>query len=243
MVGADGQHSAVRGLAFGSEDRFEHHLGYTVAAFETEGYRPRDDDVYVSFCLPGRQVARFALRGDRTLFLFVFATPPGPAGANDAEAHKAMLHAAFGAAGWECPQILRLLDRCDDLYFDRVSQIRMTGWSRGRVGLVGDAAFCPSLLAGQGSALAMAAAYVLAGELATNSIETAFSRHEQRLQAFIAGKQDAARRFATSLVPATRLGLFVRDQVTKLFRIPFVAHGVLGRSLLDRFELPSYPIR
>lgn len=48
---------------------------------------------------------------------------------------------------------------------DRVSQIRMDTWSNGRVGLIGDAAFCPSLLAGQGSALAMIAAYALAGEL------------------------------------------------------------------------------
>jgi 2-polyprenyl-6-methoxyphenol hydroxylase-like FAD-dependent oxidoreductase len=45
------------------------------------------------------------------------------------------------------------------------NQIRMDTWSRGRVGLVGDAAFCVSLLAGQGSALAMTAAYVLAEEL------------------------------------------------------------------------------
>ena len=36
--------------------------------------------------------------------------------------------------------------------------------------LVGDAAFCPSLLAGQGSALAMIGAYVLAGELGQASL-------------------------------------------------------------------------
>src|SRR5271165_1803307 len=54
----------------------------------------------------------------------------------------------------------------DEVYFDRVSQIQMDTWSQGRVGLIGDAAFCPSLLAGQGAALAMTAAYVLAGELA-----------------------------------------------------------------------------
>ena len=80
-------------------------------------------------------------------------------------AQKALLNAKFGDAGWECPQILAALDESDDLYFDRVSQIRMDAWSKGRVALVGDAAFCVSLLAGQGSALAMAAAYVLAGEL------------------------------------------------------------------------------
>jgi 2-polyprenyl-6-methoxyphenol hydroxylase-like FAD-dependent oxidoreductase len=240
VVGADGQHSAVRALTFGSEDMFEHHLGYTVAAFEARGYRPRDEDVYVSYGRPGRQVARFALHDDRTLFLFVFATPPGATGASDDKTHKAILHAAFGGAGWECPHILAALDRCDDVYFDRVSQIRMAGWARGRVGLVGDAAFCPSLLAGQGSALAMAAAYVLAGELAENGVEKGFGRYEQRLREFIAGKQDAAQRFAGSFAPATRLGLFVRDQVTRLFRIPFVADAVLGRGVLDRFELPEY---
>ena len=60
------------------------------------------------------------------------------------------------------------MESTDEVYFDRVSQIRMDTWSQGRVGLVGDAAFCPSLLAGQGAALAMTAAYVLAGELGAN---------------------------------------------------------------------------
>ena len=58
------------------------------------------------------------------------------------------------------------MDSTDEVYFDRVSQIQMDTWSQGRVGLIGDAAFSPSLLAGQGAALAMTAAYVLAGELA-----------------------------------------------------------------------------
>jgi 2-polyprenyl-6-methoxyphenol hydroxylase-like FAD-dependent oxidoreductase len=37
----------------------------------------------------------------------------------------------------------------------------MNTWSQGRVALIGDAAFCSSLLAGQGAALAMIAAYVV----------------------------------------------------------------------------------
>ena len=47
-------------------------LGYHVAAFEVEGYRPRDELVYVSHAVPGRQISRFSLRDDKTLFLFVF---------------------------------------------------------------------------------------------------------------------------------------------------------------------------
>ncbi len=73
VVGADGLHSRVRRLAFGPQDRFEKRLGYMVAAFETTGYRPRDEEVYVMFSDPGRMVGRVALRDDRTLFLFVFS--------------------------------------------------------------------------------------------------------------------------------------------------------------------------
>jgi len=245
LVGADGLHSAVRGLAFGSQDRFERYLGYAVAAFEARGYRPRDENVYVSHSLPGKQIARFALRDDRTMFLFVFAAAKNRLpGSHDAEAQKAILRSEFGRAGWECPQILAALDDCQDLYFDRVSQIRLNQWSRERVTLIGDAAFCPSLLAGQGSALAMVAAYVLAGELAKadGGIQRALARYHELLGPFIGDKQEAAERFAGSFAPKSHLGLFIRNQTTKLLGIPLVARLVLGRSLLDRLDLPHYPM-
>lgn len=72
IVGADGLHSKVRELVFGPENEFEKSLGYYVAAFDVEGYRPRDELVYVGYATPGRQIARFSLRNDRTMFLFVF---------------------------------------------------------------------------------------------------------------------------------------------------------------------------
>jgi 2-polyprenyl-6-methoxyphenol hydroxylase-like FAD-dependent oxidoreductase len=55
VVGADGLHPRVRRLAFGPETRFEVSLGSHVAAFDVEGYRPRDELVYVSHGVPGRQ--------------------------------------------------------------------------------------------------------------------------------------------------------------------------------------------
>ncbi|MGO9699317.1 MAG: FAD-binding domain [Xanthobacteraceae bacterium] len=243
VIGADGLHSAVRKLVFGPEDRFEKYLGYYVAAFEVDGYPNRDEQVYVSYEFPGKQVARFAMREGRTLFLFVFAAnEPLPIDPRDTSSQKTRLHAEFDYGGWECPQIMTELDSCDDLYFDSVSQIRLDSWSRGRVALVGDAAFCPSLLAGQGSALAMIAAYVLAGELATaDRVQIAFRRYEQLLQPFIIGKQKAAERFARSFAPKTQFGLFVRNQVTKAFAIPLVASLTLGRLVHDAIDLPSYP--
>lgn len=120
----------------------------------------------------------------------------------------------------------------------------MEKWSQGRVGLVGDAAFCPSLLAGQGATLAMFAAYVLAGELGKigNQPHEAFDRYEGRLHPFIVDKQKAAVQFAGSFAPKTQFGLFFRNQITRTFRLPFIAKLAMGRSLLDRIDLPDYPV-
>ncbi len=243
VIGADGLHSIVRKLTFGDENQFEEFLGYSVAAFEVAGYTQRDEDIYINYSVPGKQVGRLSLRNDRTLFLFIFADEDGRlTDLSDASAQKEALRTQFGSLGWECPQILSAMESCPELYFDRVSQIRMTTWSKGRVGLIGDAAFCPSLLAGQGSALAMIAAYVLAGELGAtgSSPEQALERYEQRLHAFILGKQEAAKAFAGAFTPKTRWGLFLRNEVTKAFAIPFLAKFVMGRSLLDRIALPDY---
>jgi 2-polyprenyl-6-methoxyphenol hydroxylase-like FAD-dependent oxidoreductase len=243
VIGADGLHSNVRRLAFGLQQQFEKDLGYVVAAFETQGYRPRDEDVYVIYSEPGRMAARVALHDDRTLILVVFTGDAESSPTTlDLSALKAMLHQRFGGRGWECEQILARLDRAPDLYFDPVAQIKMASWSRGRVALVGDAAFCVSLMAGQGSALAMTAAYVLAGELAKaeGRHDEAFSRYEALLRAFIDAKQKGAERFSAALAPRTRFGLFVRNQVIRACAIPGVARLALSRDIADTLNLPDY---
>jgi 2-polyprenyl-6-methoxyphenol hydroxylase-like FAD-dependent oxidoreductase len=243
VIGADGLHSRVRELVFGSEAQFETQLGYRVAAFETVGYRPRDELVYVSYAIPGRQVSRFAMRDDRTLFLLVFAAEymagPEP---DDADQSKALLRRVYGDAGWETPEILKEMDKVEEIYFDRVSQIRMERWSKGRVMLIGDAASAVSLLAGEGTGLGLTEAYVLAGELARagGDYDTAFRRHEERLRPFIEGKQKSAANFASAFAPKTGWGVWLRNQFTKLLVIPPVADFLIGRDLRDDFELPDY---
>jgi 2-polyprenyl-6-methoxyphenol hydroxylase-like FAD-dependent oxidoreductase len=243
VAGADGLHSNVRALCFGAESAAETYLGYKVAAFEADGYPHRDEDVYVSYSKPGRQIARFSMREDRTLFLIVLhdeapAMPP-----RDAPGEiKRELRKCFGGMGWECDEILDAMDAADHLYFDRVSQIRQDTWSRGRVCLLGDAAASPSLLAGEGAALAMIEAYVLAGELkdAGNDPQPALARYEARLKPFVLRKQKAAEGFSSSFAPKTALGVAVRNVVTRAFDLPFVADIFLGASVRDDFDLPPY---
>ena len=83
------------------------------------------------------------------------------------------------------------MDDVDNLYFDRVSQIRKEQWTKGRTVLIGDAAACVSLLAGEGTGLAMTEAYVLAGELARakGDHRMAFAHYEARLMPFLKRKQ------------------------------------------------------
>jgi len=241
VIGADGLHSAVRRLAFGPQQQFEKHLGYVVAAFETTGYRPRAEGVYVMYSAPGRMVGRVTLREDTTLFLFVFAHELG-ANLPDLPGQRALLRGTFGDGEWECRQILDALDRAGEIYFDRVSQIRMARWSQGRIALVGDAAYCVSLLAGQGSALAMLGAYVLAGELAKADGDhvTAFRNYESILRGFIELKQKGAERFASAFAPRTRWGLLFRNQMLNLASLPGLARLTLGRDIVDKLPLPEY---
>jgi 2-polyprenyl-6-methoxyphenol hydroxylase-like FAD-dependent oxidoreductase len=186
-------------------------------------------------------LGRFTQRDERTLFLFVFAADDDflP---TTLDARKAMLREQYNDGKWECVRILDELDRTPELYFDRVSQIGMESWSRGRVALVGDAAFCVSLAAGQGSALAMVGAYVLAGELvsAGGQHQKAFGKYESLLRAYIDKKQRGAQRFAGAFAPKTRFGLWFRNQMTRAFAIPGVARLALGKDVVDTLRLPDY---
>lgn len=244
VVGADGLHSQTRRLAFGPQEQFEKYLGYKVAAFEVEGYRPRDELIYMLFTEVHQQVGRFTMRGDRTLFLFTFADSDPDTG--DLRTQKALLHMRFGESGWECPHILEALDASDDLYFDRISQIRMEArpglWTQGRVTLLGDAASCVSLLGGQGSALAMVGAYILAGELHRSGGDhvQAFARYQRLFAPFVQGKQKAALRFAGFFAPKSKAALFVRNQVMNLLRIPWVADLTVAGEISDKLVLPQY---
>ncbi|MBX3480743.1 MAG: FAD-binding domain [Caulobacter sp.] len=246
LIGADGLHSNVRRLVFGAEDRFEKQLGFRVAAFETTGYRPREALTYVAHSPPGQQIARFALDGDRTVFMLVFRADlmDGPEPRSSDEV-RAVLHRVYRDVGWETGAILSAMDAAPELYFDRVSQIRMDRWSKGRVALLGDAASAVSLLAGEGTGLAMTEAYVLAGELARagGDHRAAFAAHEARLRPFITGKQKAAEGMAASFVPRTALGVWFRNLVTRVMAVPGLAELFLGGSVKDDFDLPDYDIR
>jgi 2-polyprenyl-6-methoxyphenol hydroxylase-like FAD-dependent oxidoreductase len=243
VIGAGGLHSRVRKLVFGPEDEFIVPLGYHVAAFEVDGYKYRDELVYVSRSLPGKQISRFSMRDNKSLFLFIFRDELLKQEApKNLDEIKRVIVDVFGDVEWEWPEIRAAMKDVDDIYYDQVSQTRMTRWTKGRTALIGDAAACISLLGGEGTGLAMAEAYVLAGELHNSRGDhtAAFARFENRLRPFLEKKQAGARKLASSFAPQTAIGIAIRDFIVNLLRIPFIANYFIGRDLRDDIRLPNY---
>lgn len=241
VVGADGLHSQVRRLVFGADEQFEKYLGFKIAAFGLAGYRPREELVAKLYTEVGYQVTAFPMRDDVMMFALTFLDD-GREAPQAREEQEALLRARFASSGWEVPAILEQMPRAESIYMDRVSQVRMPSWTRGRVALLGDAASCPSLLSGQGSALAMVEAYVLAAELARAPTHMeAFAAYERQLMPFLRTKQQAAERLALTFAPKNGFQLLVRNTVMRAMALPVVAKLAAGNSFYDKIELPPAP--
>ncbi|WP_029606347.1 FAD-dependent monooxygenase [Kozakia baliensis] len=195
VIGADGMHSRTRHLVFGSEKAFSHSLGFCFNLFSM----PNDKGLSHGGMIhaeAGRTTGIWAVQDSSRAFGFLaFATDAAPVsvGHNARREQICRTRAAFAGMGWEVPRLLDAMEQADDLYFDSVSQIRMPHWSKGRVALVGDAAFAPSFRSGQGTSLALVGAYVLAGELATHDDpQEACAAYERLMRSFVEANQALA---------------------------------------------------
>jgi 2-polyprenyl-6-methoxyphenol hydroxylase-like FAD-dependent oxidoreductase len=240
VIGADGMHSRIRELMLPGPHEFERELGYRVAAFTARQYPLQDPLAYVTRTIPGRQVARCTLRNGRTTFLMILASELlVKQSLGTISKRKQALASTLMGIGQEEGQIRSALEDCDDLYFDVVKQIQLPTWSEGRVALIGDAAYCPSLLAGQGASLAMVGAYILAGELATAPDHVAaFMAYERRLKPFVERVQRSAVRLGGWFAPRTRAGLWVRNELTRAAAIPAVSRLLARRMSGSELALP-----
>lgn len=233
VIGADGIHSAVRRLAFGSDERYVEHLGYYYAV---AGGSPTSADAGER--RTGRMYNEPGLMategGPKAPQLFVFASDPIDYDRTDVEEQRRILTDAFAGAGWEVPRLLA--DLPDDLYLDAIARVRMDSYVAGRVALLGDAAYA-NTLGGFGTGLAVVGAYVLAGELASGNHQAALRRYDELMHGYakVARKGNAG----SVLAPRTRLGLRMRNWMLR-----FSAPMRLMLALTDRYatdiELPDY---
>lgn len=131
----------------------------------------------------------------------------------------------------------------NDLYFSETAQIKLPRWSDGRCVLVGDAAYAPSPASGQGTALAILGAYLVAGELATNPEDpaAAFAKYKERLESYVTKAQTiplggALPRLAN---PETQTGIRILRFVFWLISWSGV-YKYLDLKKENAFDLPEY---
>jgi 2-polyprenyl-6-methoxyphenol hydroxylase-like FAD-dependent oxidoreductase len=138
-----------------------------------------------------------------------------------------MLADHYRGAGWVIPHMIDAITDTTPIYLDSVTQIRMPGWSDGRVALIGDAAHCLTLVSGQGASTAMGGAYILAEKLGkTSDSRAAYAAYERRVRPFVEDKQRKAARFAKTFVPGSRLGVQLSYLTMKLMFTPLLARFI-----------------
>lgn len=206
VIGADGLHSTVRALTFGPEEQFHRYLGYCFAGFTLPNHLGLQQEALL-WNEPGRAAALYAVGATENVHGFLsFTRAEAPFGAfRDPQAQRDLVESVFAGDGWEVPGLVKAMHAADDLFFDTVSQIRMPRWSSGRVALVGDAAYAPSFLTGQGSSLALVGAYVLAGNM------TDFGAYERTIRPFVEANQGLVDVGDAELFPGTAEALAARN--------------------------------
>ncbi|SDG04694.1 2-polyprenyl-6-methoxyphenol hydroxylase [Lentzea fradiae] len=237
VVGADGVHSHTRELVFGPEERFHRYLGFSFGVFTLHEELGLSNEAVV-WNAPGKAAALYNSGSDETHALMVVTRPEVPYAAfRDPAAQIELLITSFAGAGWEIPGMLVALRDADDLFFDAVSQIHLPRWSHGRVALVGDAAYAPSFLTGQGTSLALAGAYVLAHSLADRDHTTGFAAYEWGVREFVRLNQAlVGSEGGSTLVPATAEALAQRNDVLRhLTAAPAGGHPAHSALTLPEF--------
>lgn len=224
VIGADGLHSITRRLTFGEEDQFLHFLGGYLAVFTVPNYLHLDRQLLL-YGGVGRTASIYPVRDTgQARVIFLWRTPRQyDYDRHDAAAQRRVIRGVFGDMDWEVPRLLAELESANDLYLDSISTIVMDAWTRGRVGLVGDAGYSPGPAVGGGTSLAVVGAYVLASELAAAGGDhvRGFTAYERALGPAVAQSRRIGPTVLKTIVPRSRVQLWAMAQVMWLLpRLP-----------------------
>jgi 2-polyprenyl-6-methoxyphenol hydroxylase-like FAD-dependent oxidoreductase len=219
VIGADGVKSRTREFAMGSNDDLGcmKPVGASVAYFSI----PKEglDWPYSRACqFPGRRIVWTRPISDESKFTSVYLIHLGSTealrkanAASDRKAQKQAFAELYDGLGWEIPTIVSRMKDAENFYSDELAQVKLKSWSKGRVALVGDAAWAPTPFTGEGNQLAIIAGWVLAQEMGRDSTVGAFEKYEGRLRKYVEDAQEIpfGGRGPRLFVPDTRFGILM----------------------------------
>ncbi|WP_210176131.1 FAD-dependent monooxygenase [Agrobacterium bohemicum] len=186
VIGCDGNHSSIRKMVFGPESDYavslQNYFGISIVnklLIET--------DTTQIYNAPGKAVMLNAYNHKTDISFLFFSADEIRYDYRDQDQHRRIIHEQFFNEKWRTREVLEEALQCENFYFDKFCQIKMPSWSKGRVALVGDAAYCATPAAGMGGALAMVGATALADALIKyeGNAEMAFQEYDRSLRPFV----------------------------------------------------------
>ncbi|MGB6428870.1 MAG: FAD-dependent monooxygenase [Methyloceanibacter sp.] len=239
VFGADGVHSKVRTLVFGDEQQFDRFLGAYVAAFHLKHHSFDLDRALKLHEETDRVGAFYPLDERRMDATYVFRHDELQV---PHERRLDFVRDEYKGTGWILERVLDEYSGTEPIFFDSMTQIVMPRWYQGRVALLGDACGCLTLLAGQGSHMAMAGAYVLTRELVRHGgdYDAAFAAYQALLKPAVDKRQRDAATIAKVFIPSRRSWPWLRRFVIGLMfnsvALPLVFRFFGVKSVLAGYE-------
>ena len=213
VFGCDGLHSVVRKIWFGHETEYIHFLEqyFSITIVNKSLIRENTTQMYN---VPGKAVMLNSYNDKTDIVLCFFSEKEIPYNYRDEEQQRKIILEQFAGQGWRIEELLEEVKNTKTFYFDKLAQIRMPSWTKGRVALVGDAGYCASPAAGMGGSLAINGAAALADAIQKHqgNFELAFQDYNKNLRPFIDEVQGNAVRFGLEvLVPRTEEAIRKRN--------------------------------
>lgn len=213
VIGCDGIHSVVRKLWFGDEAKYIYFLGQYFSITIVDKLLIERDTAQM-YNEPCRAVMLNAYK-NKTDIIFAFACDDEIAyDHRDQEQQRRIIAEQFTGRGWRTAELLAEVRGSKSFYFDKLCQVRMPSWTKGRVALVGDAGYCASPAAGMGGSLAIDGAAALADAMREHdgAFELAFRDYNEQFRPFIDEVQaEAEREGLETLVPRTEEAIRARN--------------------------------
>lgn len=193
VMGCDGSHSGVRKIWFGPETDYTYSLdAYFSISIVHKLLVPQK--TMQMYSVPYKSVILNAYN-NKTDIIFNFVSENEiPYDYRDIAQQQQIILDQFSGLGWRVDELLKEIKDSGNFYFDKFCQIKMPSWTKGRVALIGDAAYCASPAAGQGASLSIQGAAALADALQKHDKNylPAFEEYERTLRPFIEQVQATA---------------------------------------------------
>ncbi|KAF7557892.1 hypothetical protein G7Z17_g270 [Cylindrodendrum hubeiense] len=162
------------------------------------------------------------------------------------DALKQFIAQHYEGAGWKCDEAMKAMMESQDFYANEIVQVKIPSLYKGRFVMAGDAGYAPGPT-GAGTSLAMAGAYLLAGEVGKHKGDLAagLRGYEEQMRPIIRDLQKIPPLISTILAPQAAWGIWLRNNIfaficwTRIigFTQKFFANSFAST---DKYKLPDY---